>query len=300
MRILLTGGTGLIGRALCAHWQAEGHELWVWSRKPQQVAKRCSGARGIQKLEEWDGTAPFDAVVNLAGAPIADRPWTQARRDVLWRSRVDLTRTLVDWMAKQPTPPRVLLSGSAVGWYGDQGEKLLDEASARGLADFGSQLCHAWEEEANRAQKLGVRVVILRTAPVLAPKGGMLARLLPPFRLGLGGRIGSGQQWMPWIHIADQVALMDHLLQNESGAGVYNACAPGAVRNVEFTRALADALKRPAVLPVPAFALRLALGEMSVLLLGGQHLAPRRAQDAGFSWRYPNLDGALRQLLQKP
>ena len=145
-----------------------------------------------------------------------------------------------------------------------------------------------------------MRVVILRTAPVLAPKGGMLARLLPPFRLGLGGRIGSGQQWMPWIHIADQVALMDHLLQNESGAGVYNACAPGAVRNVEFTRALADALKRPAVLPVPAFALRLALGEMSVLLLGGQHLAPRRAQDAGFSWRYPNLDGALRQLLQKP
>ena len=300
MRILLTGGTGLIGRALCAHWQAQGHELWVWSRKPQQVAKRCSGAHGIQKLEELDGNAPFDAVVNLAGAPIADRPWTQARRDVLWRSRVDLTRTLVDWMAKQPTPPRVLLSGSAVGWYGDQGEKLLDEASARGLADFGSQLCHAWEEEANRAQKLGVRVVILRTAPVLAPKGGMLARLLPPFRLGLGGRIGSGQQWMPWIHIADQVALMDHLLQNESGAGVYNACAPGAVRNVEFTRALADALKRPAVLPVPAFALRLALGEMSVLLLGGQHLAPRRAQDAGFSWRYPNLDGALRQLLQKP
>ena len=300
MRILLTGGTGLIGRALCAHWQAQGHELWVWSRKPQQVAKLCSRARGIKKLEELDGTAPFDAVVNLAGAPIADRPWTQARRDVLWRSRVDLTRTLVDWMAKQPTPPRVLLSGSAVGWYGDQGEKLLDEASARGLADFGSQLCHAWEEEANRAQKLGVRVVILRTAPVLAPKGGMLARLLPPFRLGLGGRIGSGQQWMPWIHIADQVALMDHLLQNESGAGVYNACAPGAVRNVEFTRALADALKRPAVLPVPAFALRLALGEMSVLLLGGQHLAPRRAQDAGFSWRYPNLDGALRQLLQKP
>lgn len=300
MRILLTGGTGLIGRALCAHWQAQGHELWVWSRKTQQVAKRCSGALGIQKLEELDGTAPFDAVVNLAGAPIADRPWTQARRDVLWRSRVDLTRTLVDWMAKQPTPPRVLLSGSAVGWYGDQGEKLLDEASARGLADFGSQLCHAWEEEANRAQKLGVRVVILRTAPILAPKGGMLARLLPPFRLGLGGRIGSGQQWMPWIHIADQVALMDHLLQNESCVGVYNACAPGAVRNVEFTRALAGALKRPAVFPVPAFALRLALGEMSVLLLGGQNLVPRRAQDAGFSWRYPNLDGALRQLLHKP
>ena len=299
MRILLTGGTGLIGRALCKHWHEQGHELLVWSRKPQQVAKLCSGARGIKQLEELDGSAPIDAVVNLAGAPIADRPWTQARRDVLWRSRVDLTRTLVDWMGKQATPPRVLLSGSAVGWYGDQGDEILDEASARGLADFGSQLCQAWEEEANRADKLGVRVAILRTAPVLAPKGGMLARLLPPFRLGLGGRIGSGQQWMPWIHIADEVALIDYLLQNDDCAGVYNACAPGAVCNVEFTSALASALHRPAVFPIPAFALKLALGEMAVLLLGGQHLVPRRAQDAGFSWRYPNLDEAFRQLLQK-
>ena len=145
-----------------------------------------------------------------------------------------------------------------------------------------------------------MRVAILRTAPVLAPKGGMLARLLPPFRLGLGGRIGSGQQWMPWIHLDDEVALIDHLLRNDDCAGVFNACAPGAVRNVEFTRALAGALHRPAVFPIPAFALRLALGEMAVLLLGGQNLLPRRSQEAGFSWHYPNLDEALRQLLQKP
>lgn len=226
MRILITGGTGLIGRALCQHWQRQGHELWVWSRSPQQVPALCSGAHGITRLQVLDGLAPLDAVINLAGAPIADRRWTTARRDLLWRSRVDLTRTLVDWIGLQATPPRVLISGSAVGWYGDGGEQRLDEDSTPGNTDFGSRLCVAWEQEAERARQWGVRVALLRTAPVLAPRGGMLARLLPPFRLGLGGRLGSGQQWMPWIHLDDQVALIDHLLQHESCSGPYNACAP--------------------------------------------------------------------------
>ena len=140
MRILLTGGTGLIGRALCQHWQRQGHDLFVWSRDPAQVPRLCSGAQGIAQLQALDGSAPLDAVVNLAGAPIADRPWTAARRDLLWRSRVDLTRTLVDWMGRQAAPPRVLLSGSAVGWYGDRGEQWLAEDSAPGNADFGSRL----------------------------------------------------------------------------------------------------------------------------------------------------------------
>ena len=145
MRILLTGGTGLIGRALCQHWSRQGHALCVWSRSPQQVPALCSGARGIAQLQELDAGPPMDAVVNLAGAPIADRPWTQARRALLWRSRVDLTRSLVDWIGRQPLPPRVLLSGSAVGWYGDGGEQWLSEDSAPGNTDFGSRLCVAWE-----------------------------------------------------------------------------------------------------------------------------------------------------------
>jgi uncharacterized protein (TIGR01777 family) len=297
MRILLTGGTGLIGRALCRHWQGQGHELFVWSRRPGQVAALCSGARGIARLQELVGLAPLDAVVNLAGAPIAESRWTTARRELLWRSRVDLTRELVAWLGRQATPARVLLSGSAVGWYGDGGDQPLDEHSAATRPDFGSLLCAAWEQEADKARQWGLRVVLLRTAPVLAPQGGVLGRLLPPFRLGLGGRLGSGRQWMPWIHIDDQVGLIDHLLRREDCSGVFNACAPHLVRNEEFTRTLARALHRPAVLPVPAWALRLALGEMSVLLLGGQRLSPQRSQAAGYVWRQPQLPAALAQLL---
>jgi len=300
MRILLTGGTGLIGRRLCQQWQQQGHELWVWSRHPQQVSRLCSGARGIARLQELEAALPLDAVVNLAGAPIADRPWTEGRRDLLWRSRVDLTRTLVDWIGRLPTPPRVLLSASAVGWYGDRGEQLLDEESAPGQADFGSRLCMAWEQEAERARQWNVRVAVLRTAPVLAHSGGMLGRLLPVFRMGLGGRLGSGRQWMPWIHVDDQVRLIDYLLHHDDCSGVFNACAPGTVRNQDFTRTLARAVHRPAVLPAPAWALRLALGEMSVLLLGGQHVTPRRTQAAGFVWRHPELEPALEQLLHSP
>lgn len=261
------------------------------------MPRLCSGAQGIARLQELGSGAPMDAVVNLAGAPIADRPWTAARRDLLWRSRVDLTRTLVDWMGQQTTPPRVLLSGSAAGWYGDGGDQWLAEDSAAGNADFGSRLCVAWEQEAERARLWGVRVALLRTAPVLAAQGGMLARLLPLFRLGLGGRLGTGQQWMPWIHLDDQVALIDHLLEHAGCSGPFNACAPEAVRNTCFTQALAQTLHRPAVLPAPAWALRLALGDRSVLLLDGQRLVPRRAQESGFVWRYPTLHGALAQLL---
>lgn len=299
MRILLTGGTGLIGRALCQHWSRQGHSLNVWSRSPQQVPTLCSGARGIAQLQELDGSPPIDAVVNLAGAPIADRPWTQARQALLWRSRVDLTCSLVDWIGRQPVPPRALLSGSAVGWYGDRGEQWLTEDSTAGKVDFGSRLCIAWEQEAERARQWGLRVALLRTAPVLAPQGGMLGKLLPPFRLCLGGHQGNGQQWMPWIHIDDLVALIDHLLSDDSYSGPYNACAPETVRNTEFTQTLARTLHRPAVLHAPAWALRLALGEMSVLLLGGQRLTPRRAQEAGFAWHYPKLTEALEQLLSR-
>lgn len=298
MRILLTGGTGLIGQALCQHWQRQGHELWVWSRDPHKVHRLCSGARSVQRLGDLDPAQPFDAVVNLAGAPIADRPWTAARRALLWRSRVELTRQLVDWIGQQPTAPRVLLSASAVGWYGDQGDTLLTEASPPGGTDFGSTLCIAWEQEAERASTHGVRVACLRIAPVLAPQGGMLARLLLPFRLGLGGRLGSGQQWMPWIHLDDLVGLFDHLLRSNDAQGAFNACAPEAVRNSDFTRALGQALHRPTLLPAPAWALRLALGEMSVLLLGGQHLQPQRTQASGFRWRYPRLESALAALLK--
>lgn len=299
MRILLTGGTGLIGRALCRLWAGQGHELVVWSRRPQEVAGLCSGARGIARLDELAPDLPLDAVVNLAGAPIADRPWTSARRRLLWDSRIGLTGQLVDWLARRQLRPGVLLSGSAVGWYGDGGERRLNEDSPAGSEDFASELCFAWEAAALRAEELGIRVVLVRTAPVLAARGGMLARLLPPFRLGLGGRMGSGRQWMPWIHLEDEVGLIDFLLHHEECRGPYNACAPNPVRNAEFARTLGRVLHRPVLLPAPACVLRLALGEMAGLLLGGQHLQPQRTLDAGYRFRFPDLEAALADLLAR-
>ncbi|HEX5843534.1 MAG TPA: TIGR01777 family oxidoreductase [Pseudomonas sp.] len=300
MHILLTGGTGLIGRGLCQHWAQQGHQLTVWSRRPEQVASLCGASvRGIARLDEL-GDEPLDALVNLAGAPIADRPWTRKRKALLWASRISLTEQLLAWLEAREQKPRVLLSGSAVGWYGDGGERELHEDSPQVCDDFAAQLCGAWEETALRAQELGIRVVLLRTGLVLAREGGMLGRLLPPFRLGLGGPLGSGRQWMPWIHLSDQIALIDFLLQQEQAQGPYNACAPQPVRNRAFSQALGRALHRPACMPAPAFVLRLALGELSELLLGGQRALPTRLLGEGFSFRFTHLDVALADLLGQP
>jgi uncharacterized protein (TIGR01777 family) len=300
MHILLTGGTGLIGRALCRHWLQQGHQLTVWSRRPEQVAALCGDAvRGIGRLDELS-EEPLDAVVNLAGAPIADRPWTRKRKALLWASRIGLTEQLLAWLESREHKPKVLLSGSAVGWYGDGGERELHEDSPPVSEDFAAQLCGAWEETAQRAEDLGIRVVLLRTGLVLASDGGLLKRLLLPFKLGLGGPLGNGRQWMPWIHLSDQIALIDFLLQQEQASGPYNACAPTPERNRAFSQALGRELHRPAFMPAPAFALRALLGELSVLLLGGQRAVPTRLQEAGFSFRFTHLDVALADLLGQP
>ncbi len=300
MNILLTGGTGLIGRALCRRWLADGHRLWVWSRSPQRVAQLCGAeVKGVGSLQLLDAVA-LDAVVNLAGAPIADRPWTKARKSLLWDSRVRLTEELVEWLGRREQKPALLISGSAVGWYGDGGEHRLTEADQPVTADFASQLCNAWEERASEAAVLGIRVVLIRTGLVLARDGGFLQRLLPPFRLGLGGRLGNGRQWMPWIHIEDQIGLIDFLLRQPAASGPYNACAPTPVRNLEFTRSLSRRLHRPALLPVPAALLKPLLGELAGLLLGGQHAQPQRLQEEGYSFRFTDLDSALADLLTHP
>ncbi len=297
MNILLTGGTGLIGRALCRRWLAEGHRLWVWSRTPDRVARLCGAeVQGVGSLEQLD-RVPLDAVINLAGAPIADRPWTKSRKALLWDSRVKLTEQLVDWLGKREQKPAVLISGSAVGWYGDGGEHRLTEADQPVTADFASQLCSAWEERAMEASVLGIRVALVRTGLVLARDGGFLKRLLPAFRLGLGGRLGSGRQWMPWIHIEDQIGLIDFVLRQPTAEGPYNACAPAPVRNADFTRSLGRCLHQPTCLPVPAVVLKATLGELAGLLLGGQHALPKKLQDEGYRFRFAELDQALADLL---
>lgn len=295
MRILLTGGTGLIGRQLCKHWLAHGHRLTVWSRHPDQVAKLCGEqVSGVASLQEVIG--PVDAVINLAGAPIADRPWTHKRKALLWSSRISLTETLLAWLETLAQKPAVLISGSAVGWYGDGGERELTEASGPVQDDFPSQLCIAWEETAQRAEALGIRVVLVRTGLVLAAEGGFLSRLLLPFKLGLGGPIGKGRQWMPWVHIKDQIGLIDFLLHKPDASGPYNACAPHPVRNREFAKTLGQVLHRPAFMPMPAFALKVGLGELSGLLLGGQKAVPERLLAAGFTFQFTELRAALDEL----
>ncbi|MGE4406982.1 TIGR01777 family oxidoreductase [Pseudomonas sp.] len=299
MNILLTGGTGLIGRALCRRWIAEGHQLWVWSRTPERVAQVCGAqVQGVGELQRIT-TVPLDAVINLAGAPIADRPWTKTRKTLLWDSRVRLTEHLLEWFARREQKPALLISGSAMGWYGDAGEHRLTEADPVVTSDFASQLCSAWEERASEAAALGTRVVLVRTALVLARDGGFLQRLLPLFRLGLGGRLGTGRQWMSWVHIEDQIGLIDFLLHQPGASGPYNACAPAPVRNADFARSLAHCLHRPLLLPVPAVVMKATLGELAGLLLGGQHGQPARLQDEGFRFRFGDLDAALADLLNQ-
>ncbi|CAI8983306.1 TIGR01777 family oxidoreductase [Pseudomonas sp. IT-P4] len=296
MHILLTGGTGLIGRQLCRHWLGQGHRLTVWSRQPENVAKICGAqVRGIARLEDI-GQEPVDGIINLAGAPIAARPWTHKRKALLWSSRISLTETLLAWLESREQKPRVLISGSAVGWYGDGGERELTEESPPVIDDFASQLCIAWEETAQRAEALGIRVILIRTGLVLSAQGGFLSRLLLPFKLGLGGQIGNGRQWMPWIHIDDQIALIDFLLHRNEASGPYNACAPKPVRNREFAEALGSVLHRPTFMPMPAFVLKVGLGELSLLLLGGQRATPVRLLQAGFTFKFTDLRAALDDL----
>lgn len=297
MHVLITGGTGLIGSALCRRLLSEGHEVSVWSRQPQSVPARCGpGVNAVAELQQLNGK-PVQAVVNLAGAPIADKPWTTKRKAVLWASRVTLTEQLVEWLGRQPVMPEVLVSGSAVGWYGDGGSAVITEASPA-KPEYTHTLCDAWESAAKRAAAHGIRVCQLRTGLVLAPDGGFLQRLLLPFKLGLGGPIGSGQQYMPWVHLEDMLGIIVFLLNNPQCKGPYNATAPYPVTNREFAKQLGSALKRPAVLPVPAFVLKLALGEMAGLLLTGQNALPEKISQAGYAFRFEHLEAALADVVK--
>ncbi len=297
MKILLTGGTGLIGRALCEALSARRDSLTVLSRRPHSVAEKCGAAvRAIGSLDEWRPEDRYDAVINLAGEPIAGARWSARRKKRLWDSRVTLSAALLEKILRAKTKPGVLLSGSAVGIYGDCADREMDESAAT-ATDFGARLCDAWEREARKAEACNVRTCVLRTGLVLSREGGVLKQMSVPFRLGLGARIGTGRQWMSWIHIADQVAIVLKLLDEPNHRGAFNLCAPNPVDNAAFTRSLGLAVHRPAVLAVPAFAVNAALGEAAYLLLGGQKALPAKLLSSGYRFRYPELDGALRALV---
>ena len=291
--ILLTGGTGLIGRSIIAQLLNTNHTITVLTRHPDQIYRHwAKQVKAVTNLEQIASDQTIDGVINLAGAPIADARWTKQRKQLLEDSRIRLTRQLVDWIRSRPSLPTCFISGSAVGWYGDHGDQVLTEVS--GFHDeYAHQLCDAWEQAAISAQDLGIRVCIVRTGLVIAPDGGFLQRLLFPFKLGLGGRLGSGRQYMPWVHIDDIADLFIFLYSAQSANGIFNGCAPSPVTNREFTAILAKQLHRPAYLPVPALSLKLMLGEMSQLLLGSQRAIPEKVLKLGFKFKYTELPSAL-------
>jgi uncharacterized protein (TIGR01777 family) len=296
MRILITGGTGFIGHALCPRLAAAGHELVLLSRQARPRLP-TGAATSVTSLDELDA-GEFGGVINLAGEPIGDGRWTPARRKLLLDSRIETTARLIGWMQRPQRPPGVLVSASAVGYYGEQGEREITEDTPP-TPGFTHDLCAAWEREAARAADLGVRVCIPRIGVVLDRDGGALAKMLPAFRMGAGGRLGSGRHWFPWIHREDMAAILQWLLETPAASGAYNASAPHPATNDEFTRALGRALGRPTVLPMPAAALKLLFGEMSELLLVSDRMVPKRLLAEGFRFRYPDLDGALAAIFRR-
>jgi uncharacterized protein (TIGR01777 family) len=298
MRILMTGGTGLIGRRLCAALTARGDQITVLSRRPQQVAALCGASvKAIASLKEYTEDVTFDAVINLAGEPIVDARWTARRKQILLDSRVALTQTLVEKMHRAKHRPQILLSGSAIGYYGMHEDQILTEDGAAGQ-DFSAQLCAAWEQAALTAQDDGVRVVLLRTGLVMDEEGGLLKKMLLPFRLALGSRLGNGRQWMSWIHRQDYLHAVLTLLDDQTAQGAFNLTAPQPVTNAQFTQILASAVHRPAIFFAPTVLLKLALGERSDLLLSGQNVIPQALSERGFKFEFADLGSALRDLLK--
>jgi hypothetical protein len=301
MKILVTGSTGLVGTALVSALARDGNTVCRLVRPQSTVSMETKDGFNVA----WNpatgelggaGVGP-DAVVNLAGAPIGDGRWTAERKATLRSSRIDSTRALVNALGKMNARPRVLVSASAIGIYGNRGDELLTEESKLG-GDFLAGVAQEWEAEALKAQTLGIRVVLARFGIVLAREGGALTKIVMPFKIGAGGKVGSGKQWMSWVALEDVVGILRLAIENASVRGAINVVAPQPVRNEEFTKVLAKILHRPALFPAPAFALRFALGEMAdALLLSSQRVVPARLEQSGYRFLHADLAAALKSVL---
>ena len=320
MKILVAGSSGLVGTALVDALARDGHRV-VRLMRPGSSTRKDAGHHGVSNAARqiievnWNPTtcdlegAPFgtdqskaegaDAVVNLAGASVAQGPWTEERKALLRSSRVHTTRELVCTLEKMTARPKVFLCASATGYYGNRGEEVLTEDSKPG-EDFLARLTQEWEAEAVKAEALGLRVVRTRFGIILEKHGGALPEMMRPFRFGVGGRLGSGKQWVSWITLADTIAIIRYLLNNRALHGAVNVVSPQAVRNAQFTKVLAQLMQRPALFPAPAFLLRLVLGEMAdALLLASQRAVPTRLQQLGYKFLHPELSSALAAVLSR-
>jgi uncharacterized protein len=301
VRVLIIGGSGLIGRALAANL-APGYEVVILSRRPERITDLPAGVRA----EGWDGRTnegwhplanEADVIVNLAGENISSGRWTKERKRAILQSRLNAGRAVVHAVKAAVHKPRVIIQASGVGYYGPCGDEEITEDSPQGH-DFLARLAAEWESSTSPVEEMGVRRAIIRTGVVLSKNGGALPRMLLPFRLFVGGRLGSGRQWFPWIHIADEVGAIRFLIENEAASsGTFNLTATVPLTNTEFSRLLGQRLKRPAFMSTPAFALRLLFGEMATALLDGQRVIPQRLLQLGFTFRFPDATSALRDLL---
>lgn len=297
MKLLITGGTGLIGSALIPHLVAD-YQVTVISRNPQRALERLGNSVHVVKsLDEISELSDFYGVINLQGEGIADKRWSSRQKLRIEQSRWNITRKLTERMQNAAQPPQVFISGSAIGYYGAQGETPVTEATKVDADDFAHHLCAEWERLALAAQSEKTRVCVLRTGVVLAPEGGALKKMLPPYLLGLGGPLGHGKQGFSWVHLDDMVGIILFLLQHEQAQSIFNATAPQPVAQEEFSKTLARVLRKSHFMRVPAWALKLMLGEMSQMLLTGQLVLPERLQQAGYQFKYPQLEAALKDCL---
>ena len=303
MRVAITGATGFVGRALLQTLIQRGDEVLILTRRPaaarQVLGETINAVQWTPKYTPSWGqqVALCDAVINLAGEPIFGRRWTAKQKERILRSRTEAAAGIIEAIRQADRPPRVLINASAIGYYGPHGDELLDESSPPG-EDFLAQVCRAWEEAVETGQSAGFRIVRIRTGIVLGAEGGALKRMLPAFKMFVGGRFGSGRQWMSWIHIEDLVRLYLWALDNSMAEGPLNGTAPNPVSNREFSQLLGRVLRRPSLFPVPAFVARAIFGEAAQVILSGQRVLPRRCQELGFAFRFPRLEEALRKVLR--
>ena len=291
MKILMTGGTGFIGSVLCLRLVEENHNIVVLSRHPENIS---SPIKAISDLNELSDDVFFDVVINLAGEPIANKRWSEQQKNRIFSSRIGTTENLVEYFKRLENKPKLFLSGSAIGYYGiDKTDDIIDE-TGEGDDSFSSELCQKWEAVALKAEGLGIRTCLLRTGIVLGKGGGALSKMLLPFKWCLGGRIGQGTQWMPWIHIDDLIGVIMYCIHHDDVSGAVNGTSPNPVTNEVFTKALGKELKRPTIFPMPEIMVKLLMGQMGEeLLLAGKQIVPTKVLDSGYSFEYKTLDEAL-------
>lgn len=298
MKILITGATGLIGTQLCAQL-VKTHSLTVLTRDSDKAKQKLGGQIDfINALCDIDFNT-LDCIINLAGEPIVNKRWSDKQKEIMRNSRIELTQEITAAIKSSSTPPHTFISGSAIGYYGRQGTQQIDEEFTQVHQEFSHTLCNDWENAARDADTESTRVCLIRTGIVLSTNGGALQKMLPPFKLGLGGPVASGKQGMSWIHINDMVSLIEFVMNNQHLTGAINATAPTPQSNRAFSKTLAKVLHRPAIFPMPSWVLNIAMGEMADLLIFGQYVVPNKLLDAGFEFQYPELQRAFETLLDK-